>query len=98
MGAHIRLDPGFDVENSALGRSGKIIARALQDYGAYLGDFAGGNVIYAESSPQALKEWDEVLVSDELERVFTPEMIRRNFLLLNMGEVRRGQNYQAGIP
>lgn len=94
MGAHIRLDPAFDVEKSGLSRSGKIIARALQEYGAFLGDFAGGNVLYAESSPEALEAWGGLLSSGELEKVFTPGMMKAHFQLLDMGQVRRGQNYQ----
>lgn len=93
MGARIRLDPDFDVENSGLSPAGKTIARALQEYGAFLGDFAGGNVIYAESSPEALRAWKGVLESGELEKVFTPEMMKNHMHLLDMGEVLRGQNF-----
>ena len=93
MGAHIRLNPDFDIDASALSPVGKTIARALQEYGAFLGDFAGGNVLYAESSPEALKAWDGLLDSRELEEVFTPEMIKRHFQLLDMGAVQKGQNF-----
>ena len=95
MGARIRLDPAFDVQSSPLSPAGKTIARALQEFGAYLGDFAGGNVIYAESAPEALEAWEGLLASDELEKVFTPDMMKKHFQLLDMGEVRRGQNYSG---
>ena len=94
MGAHIRLSPAFDVENSGLSRSGKIIARALQVYGAFLGDYAGGNVLYAESSPAALQAWSGLLSSEELEQVFAPRMMKEYFQLLDMRPIRRGQNYE----
>ena len=93
MGAHIYLDASFDVESSDLGPAGKTIARALQKYGAYLGDYAGANVLYAESSPEALKAWEGLLSEEDLLQVFTPHMIERYFRLLDMGEVRQGQNF-----
>ncbi len=94
MGGRIRLDPNWDVEGSDLSRSGKIIARALQEYGAFCGDFAGANVIYAENSPEALEKWKGILDTEELLSVFTPDMIAQHFQLIDMGEVREGQNYQ----
>jgi len=90
LGARIQLDPAFDVEGSALSREGKIIARALQDYGAYLGESAGGNVLFAESAPTQLKAWDGTLASGELQAVFTPEMMAKHFRLIAMGDVLPG--------
>ena len=98
MGGRIQLDPLWDVEHSELSASGKIIARALQEYGAYCGDYAGANVIYAENSPEAVKEWEGVLQSEELEPVFTPEFIRRYFRVLDMGNVLPGQNLRTAPP
>ncbi len=92
MGGRIQLDPGWDVEHSALSPAGKIIARALQEYGAYCGDYAGANVIYAENSPAAVQAWSGILQSQDLEPVFTPEMIRRYFRVLDMGSMLPGQN------
>ena len=95
MGAHIQLDPSFDVESSGLSPAGKTIARALQEYGAYLGDFAGANVLYAESAPSALQAWEGVLGSDDLKTVFTSKTIARQFRLLDMGKVEEGQNFSG---
>jgi hypothetical protein len=50
-GARIRLDPSLNVDAIAgLDRAGRIIARALQRYGAVLVDTSGSNKLYAESS------------------------------------------------
>jgi hypothetical protein len=90
LGARIQLDPKFDIDGSGLSREGKIIARALQEYGAYLGDSAGGNVLFAESAPTQLEAWDGTLESDELQAVFTPEMMAKHFRLIEMGDVLPG--------
>jgi hypothetical protein len=50
IGARLELDAGFDVEHSALPRWEKVIARALQQYGAYVVDTSGSLAIRAESS------------------------------------------------
>jgi hypothetical protein len=98
MGGRIQLDPQWDIENSGLSASGKIIARALQEYGAFCGDYAGGNVLYAENSPEALRAWAEMLRSEELEAIFTPAMIRTHFRVLDMGNVLPGQNCEIPPP
>ncbi len=98
MGGRIQLDPRWDVENAGLSASGKIIARALQNYGAYCGDYADGNVLFAENSPDALRAWAGVLRSEELEAIFTPAMIREHFQVLDMGNVLPGQNCEIPPP
>ncbi len=45
-GARIQLDPGFDVDGQAWPTWEKVIAHALQSYGAYLGD-SGGSVAFS---------------------------------------------------
>lgn len=50
-GARIQLDPAVDVNTiSGLSAAGRVIARALQVYGAYLIDVSGSNKLYPESS------------------------------------------------
>jgi hypothetical protein len=98
MGGRIQLDPAWDVEGSPLSRSGRIIARALQEYGAYCGDFAGANVLYAENAPAAVAAWQGLLANDELRAVFTPEFIRAHFRVLDMGNVLPGQNCEVPPP
>ncbi|HVU25722.1 MAG TPA: hypothetical protein VHE13_16445 [Opitutus sp.] len=98
MGGRIQLDPGWDVEHAGLSPEGKIIARALQEYGAYCSDYAGGNVIYADNSPAALRAWRGVLTTGMLERVFTKEMIRAHFRVIDMGNFLPGQNLKVRPP
>jgi len=98
MGGRIQLDPAWDVEHSGLSAAGKTIARALQEYGAYCGDYAGANVLYAENSPPAVRAWKEVLQRDDLEQVFTPETIRQHFRVLDMGNLLPGQNFEVPPP
>jgi len=98
MGGQIQLDPAWDVEKSDLSAAGKIIARALQEYGAFCGDYAGANVLYAENSPAAVEAWSDILRSDELKRVFTPEMIRKHFRVLPLGNLLPGQNLTVPPP
>jgi hypothetical protein len=49
-GARIQLDPGFDVDSQAWPTWEKVIAHALQSYGAYLGDSGGSVAFSAEAS------------------------------------------------
>ncbi len=81
-----------------LSPSGKIIARALQVYGAFCGDYAGGNVIYADNSPEAMRAWAGILRPDELEDVFTPAFIRAHFRVVEMGNILPGQNCDVPPP
>lgn len=98
MGGRIQLDPDWDVESSGLSRAGKIIARALQKYGAFCGDYAGANVLYAENSPDAVDAWKGILDSRDLETVFTPEFIRAHFRVVDMGNILPGQNLSVPPP
>jgi hypothetical protein len=98
MGGRIQLNPRWDVERSGLSTSGKIIARALQEYGAYCGDYADGNILFADNSPEALRSWQGLLRPEELETLFTPAMIREHFRVLDMGNVLPGQNCEIPPP
>jgi hypothetical protein len=98
MGGRIQLDPSWDVEGSALTPAGKIIARALQEYGAYCSDYAGANVLYGENSPAAIAAWNGVLAQHDLAAVFTPEFIRKHFRVIDMGNQLPGQNLERPAP
>ena len=52
-GGRIQLDPDLDLDSLGLSRSGRTIARALQEYGAYGGDYSGAMSLYAENSQEA---------------------------------------------
>ena len=98
MGGRIQLDPAWDVAGSALSPAGKVIARALQEYGAYCSDYAGANVLYGENSPAAVAAWQGVLAQNDLATVFTPEFIARHFRVIDMGNLRPGQNLERPAP
>ena len=52
-GARIQLDPTLEIDRIGLSASGRAIARALQNYGAYIGDYSGAVSLYADASPAA---------------------------------------------
>lgn len=61
-GARLQLDPSLDVNSiSGLSATGKMIARALQVYGAYVIDYSGSNKIYPESNLTA--SWGTTLTA-----------------------------------
>jgi hypothetical protein len=78
MGGRIQLDPSINVDSLALTTTGKIIAHALQDYGAFVGDYSGSISIYAENAPAAQAEWaNELLQTSEVKDVINQAMLRR---------------------
>lgn len=48
-GGLVQLDPELDLDALDLGPVGRMIARALQQYGMYMSDYADGLVVYAEN-------------------------------------------------
>ena len=48
MGSHFQLDPRFDV--SKLPPDQRMIARAMQRYGVYIGDTSGAITLYAQNT------------------------------------------------
>lgn len=50
MGARVQLDPAVDVDRLPVTGWKKVIARALQEYGAYVGDTGGSVAIRAEAN------------------------------------------------
>ncbi len=96
MGGRIQLDPNLDLDTLKLTPACKIIARALQEYGAFNGDYAGATVLYADNSPEALKEWKGLLDKEDLMKVFTPEFIRKHFRVIELGKLLPGQNLKSG--
>jgi hypothetical protein len=66
-GGRIQLDPTVDPGALGLTRSGRIILTALQEYGAYVGDYSGAISLYADGSASAQAYWSAgVLDSYEL--------------------------------
>jgi hypothetical protein len=60
-GGHIQLDPSLNLDSLGLSRGGRIVAEALQRYGAFVGDYSGAISIYAENSAAAQGVWKGVL-------------------------------------
>lgn len=91
LGARIQLDPEYDIDNTLLSPAGKVIARALQEYGAILVDEAGATTLYAEGSPAQIDAWRGVLSPNELQILFTPEMMAEKFRVIEMQEPQPGR-------
>lgn len=64
-GARIQLDPALDVSKLGLSSTGVAIARALQKYGAFVGDYSGAISLYADSSPDAQAAYRAGLLSND---------------------------------
>jgi hypothetical protein len=59
-GGRIQLDPAIDVDAIAVPAAGKAILRALQIYGAYVGDYSGALSLYGDNSPDARAYWASI--------------------------------------
>jgi major membrane immunogen (membrane-anchored lipoprotein) len=57
-GGRIQFDPNVDVTKLGLSPAGVTIMRALQQYGAYVGDYSGALSMYADNSPDASAYWN----------------------------------------
>ena len=97
VGGRIQLDPSLNVDTLHLSRACKIIARTLQEYGAFNGDYAGATVLYADNSPAALEQWQGVLQQADFLKVFTPAFVRQHFRVIEMGNLLPGQNLKDGL-
>jgi hypothetical protein len=96
MGGRIQLDPSMDVDTLPLTPACKVIARALQEYGAFNGDYAGATVLYTDNSPSAIKQWKGVLQSEDLRKAFNSEFIKKHFRTIEMENLLPGQNLENG--
>jgi len=64
-GGRIQLDPSIDVTTLGLSPAGVVIARALQQYGAYVGDYSGALDLYADNAPDAAAQWSAGLLKED---------------------------------
>lgn len=87
-GARLQLDPTVDIDSLKLKPAAKVIARALQEYGMFLGDSAGGFACYAEVFPGRKSKWDGVLDNLDLFNIPTEK-----FRVMKLGKI-----HSAGIP
>jgi hypothetical protein len=66
IGAHVQLDPRLNVGRLGLPRWKKVIARALQRYGAYVVDTGGAVAFYAQSnSGRSFDAWQKAGVPSD---------------------------------
>ncbi|MBC8132852.1 MAG: hypothetical protein H7X95_07710 [Deltaproteobacteria bacterium] len=87
-GGRIQLDPSLDVTALGLSASGLVIARALQEYGAIVGDYSGAMSLYADSSPDARTYWGGGVLNNN-----TPARIPLNrFRVLQIGTTYDNMN------
>jgi hypothetical protein len=63
-GGRVQLDPTLDLSTLNLSPSGLTIARALQVYGAFVGDYSGSVSLYADASPDAQATWRSGLLGN----------------------------------
>ena len=69
-GGRMQLDPSLDLKTLGLSASGLVVARALQEYGAFVGDYSGAVSLYADESPDARAYWDAgILGNDTAEKI-----------------------------
>jgi len=59
-GGRIQFDPTINVDSLDVSDAGRTILRALQVYGAYVGDYSGAINLYADNSPAAREYWDSI--------------------------------------
>ena len=87
-GARLQLDPSLDIDKLKLKPAARIIAKALQEYGMYLGDAAGGFSLYAEVFPGKKNKWEGILDNFALFNIPTEK-----FRVLKLGKL-----HSEGIP
>lgn len=69
-GALIQLDPELNLDDYGLTREEKIVATALQQYGAVMTDFSGGATLYGEGLwSKKEKSWNGVLDENGLRKI-----------------------------
>lgn len=65
-GGQLQLDPTLDLDTLGLTPAARLIARALQEYGAYVSDASGGLTFYADAAPDAQAYWSGALKSADI--------------------------------
>jgi hypothetical protein len=69
-GVRIAIDPSVDLSKRGLSPAGLVVARTLQNYGAYVGDNAGTQTaIQAEVEKPGHKVWNGLLTRDSLKGI-----------------------------
>jgi hypothetical protein len=85
IGAHVQLDPSINVAKLNLPAWQKVIATALQKYGAYVTDTGGSIGIYAQSNQgRSYDAWAKAGVSDQSPSL--ADLPWNNMRVLNMSK------------
>jgi hypothetical protein len=71
LGFRFQLDPALDIDSLGLDRTGRIIAKALQEYGMIFIENAGpgSNAIYAERLADKPESWNGILTSSTVSSI-----------------------------
>jgi hypothetical protein len=70
MGGRIQLDPTLNLDTLGLSPGGKVVARALQKYGAYLGIAGNSRAFFAEGLyGKPGQSWSGILDSHDLQKL-----------------------------
>lgn len=85
-GARLQLDPSIDVSSLALSPGEKVIARAMQEYGMFLGDRGGGFSLYGLNPINQGWSWDEYFTPNEygFVELFNGEISIKDLKVLTM--------------
>jgi hypothetical protein len=91
-GAVVQLDPGLDLDRLALSPGAKVVARALQEFGAVNTDTGGGNALYGEGLWAAPgRTWSGVLADHGLMSI-----PMSSYRVLRMDSaIERGMNHRV---
>jgi hypothetical protein len=88
-GGRIQYEPTIDVDSIDTSDAGKTILRALQIYGAYVGDYSGAISLYADNSPAAQAYYNSIgfdsyelldVIQGSIEEMESPGVIVRGEL------------------
>lgn len=87
-GARVQLNPAFNV-NSLSQPHERVIARALQQYGAYLGDVSGSTIDFYAENPQSYSSNPYATIWGDKTYVNLPPSLISNLRVLTVGQQYR---------
>ncbi len=99
-GTRLQLDPSMDIDSLDIPASGKVIARALQEYGMFLCDNGGGHQLYAYNPIGSDKSWAGMLPTDEdgISWIFNSQISITDFRVLKIGSQFPGPGDRTTLP
>ncbi|TXT56010.1 MAG: hypothetical protein BAJATHORv1_30394 [Candidatus Thorarchaeota archaeon] len=86
-GARLQLNPSIDVDDLEMEEAGKVIARAMQNYGMFLCDNGGGHQVYAYNPINSGYSWEGILDTDDdgISWIFNSSISITDFRVLKLG-------------